>query len=174
MIAEERWETKLWLIKRSAFCTCYVSITQYWTGSLFKRRSSQTLAVCVQCGVHTSIGVTVTHERSIFGHSVSKSNPVSTVSIILQSEQSLRWVSTGPDRNWVSQAGKESEPTASLACRIQLSHCCLLKASLAWKEWVWSWPPLLNITWKKFLAKKDREIGLFFLCNYMEHWNVKK
>lgn len=35
-----------------------------------------------------------------------------------------------------------TDSAAPLACRMQLSHCCLLKASLAWNEWDWSWPPL--------------------------------
>lgn len=35
-----------------------------------------------------------------------------------------------------------ADSAAPLAWRMQLSHCCLLKASLAWNEWDWSWPPL--------------------------------
>lgn len=116
-------------------------------------------AVCVvRCVFHTSTGVLFAHKMSICRQLVSKSNPVSTVSIILQLLGSVLrpTLSTGPDGNWpLQESGPESDPTASLACRIQLSHCCLLKASLAWKEWVWSWPPQRNVTRKKFLAKNN-------------------
>ena len=46
--------------------------------------------------------------------------------------------------------------TVSLAWRIQLSHCCLLKVSLACSEWVWLWDPFLKLTLKKFLTRNEK------------------
>lgn len=43
----------------------------------------------------------------------------------------------------------------SLAWRMQFSHCCLLKESLAWREWVWLWDPFLKLTLKKFLTERN-------------------
>lgn len=48
-----------------------------------------------------------------------------------------------------------SHTTVSLACRIQLSHCCLLKESLACSEWDWLCDPLLKLILKKFLTEKQ-------------------
>lgn len=49
-----------------------------------------------------------------------------------------------------------AQRTVSLAWRIQLSHCCLLKVSLAWSEWVWLWAPFLKLTRKKFLTRNEK------------------
>lgn len=48
--------------------------------------------------------------------------------------------------------------TVSLAWRIQLSHCCLLKVSLACSEWVWLWDPFLKLTLKKFLTRNEKQM----------------
>lgn len=113
------------------------------------------------CGVHWSTCVC-----SI--SCVPASAPGSLVSM-LQSEELLSlWSMLSSVLSWAGAVCWEGwEPIANLACRMQFSHCCLLKASLAWKEWDWSWPPLRNVTLKKFLAGRegDRDV-----C-YNEVWS---
>lgn len=77
---------------------------------------------------------------------------------MLQSEQSLSlWSMRSSVLSWAGAVCWEGwEPVAILACLMQFSHCCLLKVSLAWKECDWSWPPLRNVTRKKFLAGRGR------------------
>lgn len=57
--------------------------------------------------------------------------------------------------DWPPTESPQARSTASLACRIQLSHCCLLKLSLACSRWACSWEPLLKVTRRKFLAAKN-------------------
>ena len=60
----------------------------------------------------------------------------------------------GRGEGFKSSSAAAAMEDALLACRMQLSHCCLLKVSLAWKQWACSWPPQRYDTRKKFLAEK--------------------
>lgn len=100
----------------------------------------------------------------------SQSMLISLVSI-LQSDSQSDWsicssvvspwgtlLPFGDKRKCASEFSTPAFPahvTFSLAWRIQLSHCCLLKESLAWSEWVWLWDPFLKLTLKKFLTERN-------------------